>query len=483
MKSQVMISQIRELHKNGHAIRKIAKALGISRNTVRRHLSQGGDTLGEPQDSRPKTSWIAQFDWSRALSEICSGVTIVQVYKENLPPVSYKRFCYLVRQKRNVKPKPACRIPHEPGEKTFVDFCDGILITSRKSGRKSKTHLFLGVLPFSSRTFGIFVEDQKLPNFLRCHEKMWAYFGGVTPYVVIDNLKSGVKKAHLYDPEENPTYCDYGNQTGFAVLPARPYTPRDKALVECGIGVVQKTFFQEVRNEIFYSVDELNRRWFRFLDPFNNQIMKDHGVSRNDRFQNEKDRLLPLPEASYEIAEWKSPKVHPDCCVQVDKCFYSVPFQYCGQTVKAKITDKLITIYSQTSEQIATHLRAKRYGSVLIDEKHLPPWAMQNSKFEVKKCLAMAEMIGPKTLALLEEWFGGTHPLRYLRRAQGLCRLQKDGFSREALEYAAAQAITFRKHRLGYIKACAQAYATRPRRKLESLPNRDSGSIHLHRRK
>jgi hypothetical protein len=52
---------------------------------------------------------------------------------------------------------------------------------------------------------------------------MWAFFGGVTPYVVIDNLKSGVKSAHRYDPDINPTYCEYGNHQGFAVLPARPY--------------------------------------------------------------------------------------------------------------------------------------------------------------------------------------------------------------------------------------------------------------------
>jgi transposase len=46
---------------------------------------------------------------------------------------------------------------------------------------------------------------------------MFAYFGGVTPYLVVDNLKSGVHKAHLYDPDVNPTYCDFANHMGFAV--------------------------------------------------------------------------------------------------------------------------------------------------------------------------------------------------------------------------------------------------------------------------
>ena len=43
---------------------------------------------------------------------------------------------------------------------------------------------------------------------------MFAYFGGVTPYVVVDNLKSGVHKPDLYDPDVNPTYGDFANQMG-----------------------------------------------------------------------------------------------------------------------------------------------------------------------------------------------------------------------------------------------------------------------------
>ena len=79
------------------------------------------------------------------------------------------------------------------------------------SGTTKKTDLFCSILTFSSKFFGEFVWDQKQPSFLRCHEKMWAYFGGVTPYVVVDNLKSREKKAHLYDLDVNPTYREFGN--------------------------------------------------------------------------------------------------------------------------------------------------------------------------------------------------------------------------------------------------------------------------------
>jgi hypothetical protein len=41
------------------------------------------------------------------------------------------------------------------------------------------------------------------------------------------------------------------------VLPARPQTPRDKPSVETNIGVIQRQFFAENRNRVFYSLNEL----------------------------------------------------------------------------------------------------------------------------------------------------------------------------------------------------------------------------------
>ena len=150
------------------------------------------------------------------------------------------------------------RLDHKAAEKSQIDFCDGLFITDRVTGNKTLTQFFLGVLPFSSYFFGEFVWDQKLPTFIAVQSRMFAYFGGITPYVVVDNLKSGVHKADLYDPDVNPSYCDFANHMGFAVLPARPYKARDKGAGECHIGVVQRSFFQEVRNRVFYSLHDLN---------------------------------------------------------------------------------------------------------------------------------------------------------------------------------------------------------------------------------
>ncbi len=120
------------------------------------------------------------------------------------------------------------------------------------------------------------------------------------------------------------------------MLPARPYKPRDKATVEAAIGAVQRGFFQEVRNRKFYSLGDLNEAFRRYLTRFNADVMKDHGQSRHDRFSARAAVTQTLPATRFELFEWRSAKVHPDCHVQIDKCFYSVPYRTIGQTLHVR---------------------------------------------------------------------------------------------------------------------------------------------------
>lgn len=473
-----MIEQINKLKNGGYPIKKIAVILNVSRNTVRRYLRN----LPLPTNEEKSPSfypWQQNIDWPGLCEKRLQGYTAKQLYQQYEPEISYSRFCTQLRESTGKAAEIAIRIHHNPGEKVQVDFCDGIPITDHRTGKQRKTHLFVGVLPFSSYCFAVFVENQKLSTFIRAHEAMWAYFGGVAPYVVIDNLKAGVKKAHRYDPELNPTYCDYANHSQFAVLPARPYTPRDKAAVEANIGAIQRSFFQSVREEKFYSLRELNDYFRRFLDQFNHRIMADHGVSRCQRFEVEKSKLIPLPETPYELCEWRDAKVHPDCCIQVEKSFYSVPYRYRGQTVRIKITDSLINIFDQEVRSLACHKRSYRVGEVVDCDEHYPDRKMQCQSFDVKKALAKAQAVGPNTELLVDELLSGPRPLQYLRRVQGIFRLLEHGISSQSLEYAMGQAITFCKYQLSFIKSCAQQYQLTGGRLQTCRPQRDPDSLYI----
>jgi len=97
--------------------------------------------------------------------------------------------------------------------------------------------------------------------------------------------------------------------------------------------VVQRDFYQRVRNQVFYSLEELNAVLRRYLENLSQEVMKDYGVSRAQRFEEEKKHLKPLPPSRFELSEWRGAKVHPDCHIQVVKtstrCRLSMSIRAC----------------------------------------------------------------------------------------------------------------------------------------------------------
>lgn len=486
-KSREMREQVKKLYHDGHGFKKIARALNISKNTVKAIIRESAAVETKPVAAlKEKYSWVLKVDWALIGKEFKKGVTIKVLNREHAPEISYYAFRRALYNREPRNQQVSMSLNHKPGEMTFIDFCDGLQIIDPQSNESSKSELFVGVLPFSSYTFAEFVPNQKLETFLRVQDAMWHYFGGITLYVVPDNLKAGVTKAHLYDPDENRTYCEYANHNGFAVLPARPKKPRDKAAVEAAIGVIQRTFYMEVRNEKFYSLAQLNARLKEFLNALNASVMKDYGVSRLERFSEEKKYLRLIPPTQFEMADWRTAKVHPDCEVQVAKNFYTVPHVFVGKEVRVRVSVKLISIFEiETGQAITAHVRLYGIGKHSRYDWHYPSEKIQQTRFEVQSAKAQAKKIGDRTAELIDKLFEGTWPLRGLRRAQGILRLAQGGkYSIKAVEHGADMALKFKKLRVDYIKSCAAHFdkngAPGP---IKVAPQRDLNSMFLHNQK
>ncbi|CAO0822505.1 hypothetical protein DFAR_3100010 [Desulfarculales bacterium] len=98
----------------------------------------------------------------------------------------------------------------------------------------------MAVLGASNYTFDEATWTQSLPGWTGSHQRSFQLFGGVTELMVIDNLKSGVRKTCRYEPDTNPIYQEMAAHYGPAVLPARVCKPRDKAKAEVGVQLVEK---------------------------------------------------------------------------------------------------------------------------------------------------------------------------------------------------------------------------------------------------
>ena len=217
------------------------------------------------------------------------GMTLQLLWEElrqddpyNTP--SYSQLAALLRRHRETLPT-VMRQYHVPGQRAFVDY-SGVRphYLDPKTMQKVPVELFVGVLGCSSLMFAMCTPSQKVPDFIRAQVAMLEYFGGVPEVIVPDNLKSAVVKTGRL-PTIQRSYEELSPHYGIAILPARPYRPRDKASVEVSVKVAQQRILARLRHKHFYSIDELNAEVARLLDEVNDRPMSKDHTSRRARFE------------------------------------------------------------------------------------------------------------------------------------------------------------------------------------------------------
>jgi len=249
-------------------------------------------------------------DWSEIHRELRrKGVTLTLLwheYKAAHPEgFQYSWFCDQYRAWTR-KLDVVMRQEHRGGEKLFVDYAGQTLeIVDRRSGEIRPAQIFVAVLGASSYTYAEATWTQQLPDWIGSHVRAFEFLGGVSEVLVPDNLRSGVCKAHRYEPDLNPSYADLAGHYGVAVLPARVRKPRDKAKAEAGVLVVERWILAALRNRTFFSLAELNREIARLLERLNTRPFKKLPGTRRELFEQlDRPALRPLPAEPYEFAEW-----------------------------------------------------------------------------------------------------------------------------------------------------------------------------------
>lgn len=439
---------------------RVSQLLGISRKTVIKYWNIDLKSL-KTQTTSPE--WFKELDQDYLKKELCSGVSKKLLHEElsqeyKLP--SYQAFSQFIKNnvKKEKAPKVSLRQKRLPGDSMEVDYSgDSISIINPSTKELQKTELFVGVLSYSSYIYAEFTYSQKLEDFLRSHVNMFKYFGGVSRYLVVDNLKSGVTKAHNFDPDVNKSFYDLCKYYGIAVDPARAYTPQDKPVVENAVGIIQKDFFQRVRKKTYTSIYSLNQDLWDYLKLINTKVMKERGDSRSNFYKKELKFLSPLPNYDYEVFYFKKAKVHPDCHIQHEKNFYSVPYKYVGKEVSVKYNSKLVQIL-KGSEVLSTHMARRGRGLHSTKGEHFPEKALIETHYLIQHCLKQARLVGDQAKVFMDHLLKTPkHPLKHLRKAQSILSLEKK-YGREALEKACEMALRFGKDRYQYVKSCCESY-------------------------
>jgi transposase len=373
---------------------------------------------------------------------------------------SYSQFCERYRgwcqqQKRSM------RQAHKAGEKCFVDYCGPTVpIIDATTGEVRLAQVFVGVLGASNFTYAEATLSQSLPDWLGSHTRMLEYFGGCPSLIIPDNLKSGVSKACRYEPELNPAYQQWSEHYQVAVIPARPYKPKDKAKAEVGVQIVERWILARLRKQSFFSLAELNQAVRALLEELNQKPFKQLPGNRREAFERlDRPALKALPKQPYRYVDIKQVKVQIDYHVQYRHHHYSVPHQYVGETLELHAGESLVNIYFR-QRLVAAHPRKHTPGTT-TEAAHMPERHQKHQRWNPGRFKNWGRNIGPEVLRWVTQRLEAkAHPEQAYRVCLGLLNLSRE-YPTQRLEAACKIANREGLVRLKQIKSILQSQRDR----------------------
>jgi transposase len=415
-----MIDLILSLHRQGHSQRRIARDLGVNRETVARYLKRAkvapkpanapsGSSVPEAESkpaNAPPGSTVVEAEskpanappgsvgldtatdrgipppcvqsgtgrrgrgrtsecepWREIIQARCDlGLSAQRIYQDLTAEHNFTGTYYSIRRfVRRLVPAhelPFRRLECGPGDEAQVDFGKGAPIIG-SDGKRRKSHLFRIVLSHSRKAYSEVVYRQTTDDFLRCLENAFRHFGGAPRRLILDNLRAAVTKADWFDPELNPKVRSFGEHYGVVFLPTRPYMPRHKGKVENSVGYAQDN---ALKGRTFPSIAEQNS----FLSEWELTVAdtRIHGTTRRQVGKHfvgvERQALAPLPLEPFPSFHEERRTVHRDGHIEVKRSYYAVPPEYLGREVWVRWDGRLVRIFNERMQQIALHVQQER---------------------------------------------------------------------------------------------------------------------------
>ncbi|HEY2139639.1 MAG TPA: IS21 family transposase [Chthoniobacterales bacterium] len=498
------VQSILSLHAQGWTQRRIARELGISRDSVGKYVRQqlcgakpanapagsvdskpanlpvlpasdpnpanapigaSADTTAPKPAKAPTGSGVWRGPPSQCvpyqdtiLAKAAAGLTAQRIHQDLTGAgavLSYDSVRRFVRRLGRTRSLPFRRLECAPGEEAQVDFGRGApVITS--DGKRRQTYVFRIVLSHSRKAYSEATFTQTTDDFLRCLENAFRAFGGVPRTLVIDNLKAAVRHADWFDPEITPKVQSFCQHYGTVILPTKPYMPRHKGKVEAGVKYVKNN---GLKGHSFASLEAEQQH----LADWESTVAdtRVHGTTKQQVgkvfVEVERRTLLPLPPESFANFREAQRKVNRDGHVEVAKAYYSTPPEYLGRTVWVRWDARLVRIFNHRWEQVALHLRHEPGRFSTLGE-HLAPEKISGLERGVVYLLKKVSWIGPQT----HQWAQAMLTARGIegtRVLQGLLSLSNK-HSPESLEKACEIALSHGAYRLKTLRQLLDRQAT-----------------------
>jgi len=343
----------------------------------------------------------------------------------------------LRRYVKRVRPTPRheafFRLSVLPAEQAQVDW--GSFGKIQVGRHERKLSCFVMVLAWSRATFARFTLDQTLESFVRCHAEAFATFEGVPREVLYDNLKSVVLERQGDLIRFHPQILELAGHYHYAPKPVGIARGNEKPRVERRIRDIRESFFAA---RSFSSLESLNAqldRWIEIVVHARN-VPGDDTRKVAQALQEERQRLLPLPEHPFVCEFVKPTRSGKTPYVRFDHNDYSIPHTLVRKPLILGVSDKWVRVLDGTTE-VARHQRCWDKKRQIEDEQHLVALAKDKSKARAQRGRNRLTTSCPSAFAFLQEialhggHLGGT--------TSRLLRLL-DQYGADELEVAVAEA-------------------------------------------
>ena len=305
----------------------------------------------------------------------------------------------------------------------------------------SRGQVFVAAMGASSYTFACVTADQTMRSWLAGIQRTLRFLGGVPRLIVPDNPRALIAEPDRYEPQVNETVLDFCRHYDVSMLPARPYSPQDKAKVESAVQVVERWILARLRHERLADVAAADRAVGGLLAMLNGRRFQKIDATRASLFASlDAPALRALPAQAWSWATWRTVTVHIDYHVEIEAHRYSVPHALVGLRLQARVSDALIELLHR-GERVAVHARSSRRGGYTTRDDHMPAAHRAHKEWTPERLIHWGASIGPATgafvAAMLERH---RHPEHGYRGCLGLLGLARR-YGRERLEAACALAM------------------------------------------
>lgn len=408
--------KVRNLIASGWSERRIARELGISRNTVARAAA---DT--EPRQYQREPAPDPCAPWQKFLEEgVRQGLRgsrlladLQQQGYAGSRSALYRRLGEI--RKSMAEPKAFARFETDPGEQAQFDWGEYSL-TVGDQVRKVYVHSVL--YGYSRRVHWFPSLSCRQPAIFEALEASFWHFGGACRSLVVDNPKALVLRHGPGETSFHPNFLAFCGHYRILPIAATPRHPQTKGKVENGFGHLEEMF---LRGRTWPVWEVFSAELAEFETHWNERVHGTTKVRPVDRFAEE--RLIPLPVRRYLGVAEEFREVSKDCLISYGRVSYSVPWQHAGRQVLIRTEQgRSLAIYSLRGEELACYEIRPPGSPPVITREHFTGMARRHRVGLTLAAARFRERYGA-TGEIAETFLQRLIGREQYRPAEALCRV------------------------------------------------------------